>query len=51
MTRLAVVDNPFDFTSMHTAIQKYVDDNLLAGASAVVLKDKCSLFHTSSLIV
>jgi CubicO group peptidase (beta-lactamase class C family) len=39
MTRLAVVDNPFDFTSMHTAIQKYVDDNLLAGASAVVLKD------------
>lgn len=24
---------------MHTAIQKYVDDNILAGASAVVLKD------------
>ncbi len=39
MTHIAIVDNPFDFTSMHTAIQKYVDDNLLAGASAVVLKE------------
>ncbi len=34
-----IIDNPFDFTPMHKAIQKFVDDELLAGASAIVLKD------------
>lgn len=34
-----IADNPFDFAPMHTAIQKFVDDDLLAGASAIVLKD------------
>lgn len=36
---LAITDNPYDLSEMHAAIQKYVDDNLLAGASAVVLKE------------
>ncbi len=36
---LVPVNNPYDFSSMHVAIQRFVDDELLAGVVSVVLKD------------
>jgi CubicO group peptidase (beta-lactamase class C family) len=39
MTGLAITDSPFDFSAMHAAMQKFIDDELLAGAISVVLSD------------
>jgi CubicO group peptidase (beta-lactamase class C family) len=36
---LSIVDSPYDFSAMHEALQKYVDDEVLPGAAAVVLKN------------
>jgi len=37
MTSLNVIDSPFDFGPLHTAMQKYVDKELLAGVSSAVM--------------
>ncbi|MBQ76466.1 MAG: penicillin-binding protein [Gammaproteobacteria bacterium] len=34
-----MVNNPFNFSAMHTAMQDFVDRGLLAGAISVILKD------------
>ena len=39
MSTLTVTENSYDFSAMHDAIQKYVDLNILSGASSVVIKD------------
>jgi CubicO group peptidase (beta-lactamase class C family) len=39
ITDLTVVRKQYDFSAMHDAIQQYVDNDLLAGAASVVLKD------------
>ncbi|XOV88090.1 MAG: serine hydrolase domain-containing protein [Pseudomonadota bacterium] len=47
ISTLAVTNSPYDFSAMHAAIQRYVDDNILAGASSVVLKSNHIVdFHT-----
>lgn len=39
ISTLTVKGNNYDFSAMHDAIQKYVDLNILSGASSVVIKD------------
>ncbi|MDA0790877.1 MAG: serine hydrolase [Proteobacteria bacterium] len=36
---LDVAQNPYDFSHMHSAIARFVEDDILAGAASVVLKD------------